>query len=161
MTCTFFGHHDTPDSVAPRLESLLKHVIEADGVRKFYVGSQGKFDSLVKHTLFKLKESYPDIVCYVALYTFVKKDDFDVPFEKILFDGWEYAYPRFRIDYRNRCMMKDSDMVISYVISSCGGAAKYTNMARRQRKAVYNLADNSAENFPDDTRIAEGFVRKG
>ena len=73
MTCTFFGHHDTPDSVAPRLESLLKHVIEAGGVRKFYVGSQGKFDSLVKRTLFKLRETYPDIVCYAALYTFVKK----------------------------------------------------------------------------------------
>ena len=52
-------------------------------------------------------------------------------------------------------------MVISYVISSYGGAAKYTNMARRQGKAVYNLADNSAENFPDGALIAEGFVRKG
>ena len=59
--CTFFGHRDCPDSVKPQLRKMLVELIETQEVDTFYVGSQGKFDSLVLSVLEQLSQKYPHI----------------------------------------------------------------------------------------------------
>lgn len=49
--CTFFGHRDCPDSVEHQLRAVLEKLIVEQGVNVFYVGHQGRFDAMVRHTL--------------------------------------------------------------------------------------------------------------
>ena len=40
-SCTFFGHHDCPETVQPALEAALIELIELKDINQFYVGNQG------------------------------------------------------------------------------------------------------------------------
>ena len=44
--CTFFGHHDCPSSIKPKLREILIDLIENHAVNMFYVGQQGAFDAI-------------------------------------------------------------------------------------------------------------------
>lgn len=59
LTCTFFGHKDTPKEIEPILRSALVDLIENKNVLKFYVGNNGSFDHMVKRGLY-----LASAVCY-------------------------------------------------------------------------------------------------
>lgn len=61
MTCTFFGHRDVPEEIQSDLEALLIDLIVNDHATMFYAGNHGGFDALVKRTLKKLQQNYPQI----------------------------------------------------------------------------------------------------
>ena len=46
--CTFFGHHDCPSSIKPKLREVLIDLIENHAVDMFYVGQQGVYDAIVQ-----------------------------------------------------------------------------------------------------------------
>lgn len=142
MTCTFFGHRNTPDSIRPILRNTLIKLIETQGTDTFYVGNQGRFDSIVKSELRKLKENYPFIKYSVVLaYLPREKKDFDITdYSNTVYpDGLENVPPRFAIDKRNRLMIDWSDIVVAYVYGTIGGAAKYKEIAEKKGKQVINL----------------------
>ncbi len=56
LTCTFFGHKDTPKEIDPLLKSVLVELIKNKNVMRFYVGNHGNFDYMVKHCLIELKK---------------------------------------------------------------------------------------------------------
>ena len=112
MTCTFFGHRDTPKEIEPTLRLTLIDLIENYNVNLFYVGNQGNFDSMVYRALKELAEQY-DIKYYIILaylptkQTLFSKDDT----EHTLFpDGIEAVPKRFAITYRNKWMIKNPIM---------------------------------------------------
>ena len=41
MICTFFGHHDCPPAVIPKLKAVLEDLIIPYSVEQFYVGNHG------------------------------------------------------------------------------------------------------------------------
>ena len=43
--CTFFGHHDCPSSIKPKLREVLIDLIENHAVDMFYVGQQGAYQA--------------------------------------------------------------------------------------------------------------------
>ena len=47
MTCAFFGHKESPDSIKPLLEEEIRRLIENEGYEEFLVGNQGRFDAMV------------------------------------------------------------------------------------------------------------------
>lgn len=49
--------------------------------------------------------------------------------------------PRFAIDRRNCWMLDRADIVVVYVKSPVGGAAKFKAMAESKKKMVINLAE--------------------
>ena len=57
--CTFFGHHNCPSSIKPKLREVLIDLIENYSVDMFYVGQQGAFDGLVRSVLKELVSVYP------------------------------------------------------------------------------------------------------
>ena len=59
MTCTFFGHRDTPPAVKPLLRQVIIELIEQRGVTRFYVGNQGNFDAMARSLLAELAQTYP------------------------------------------------------------------------------------------------------
>ncbi|MBR4295591.1 MAG: hypothetical protein IKT56_01980 [Clostridia bacterium] len=142
MVCTFFGHHSTNESILPNLEEVLTDLIENKNVDTFYVGHQGNFDTIVRRTLRSLKEKYPFIKYYVVLAylpTNKNKYSYEDFSDTIYPDGLEEVHPKFAISKRNEWLVKSSDIVVTCVSYSLGGAASFKAMAERKGKIVINL----------------------
>ena len=141
MVCTFFGHKDTPKEIEPTLRSTLIDLIENKNVNIFYVGNHGNFDAMVRRQLEDLSNTYPITYNVVLAYLPAKKSEYDDYTNTILPDGIETVPKRFAISYRNKWMIGQSDVVVTYVTHSFGGAAQFKEMAERQGKTVIELIE--------------------
>ena len=65
--CTFFGHHDCPSEVKPKLREVLIDLIENHSVDMFYVGNKGAYDRMVRSVLRELAQEYSYIHYAVVL----------------------------------------------------------------------------------------------
>ena len=142
MTCTFFGHRDTPDEVVPKLKSALIDLIEKQGVDAFYVGNHGKFDFMVYKALKKLKENYPHIKYSVVLaYIPKRKSEYDtIDYTDTVYpEGLENVPPKYAITKRNLWMINRADIVVTYVRSIVGGAAQFKEEAQKKGKQIIEL----------------------
>ena len=140
--CTFFGHHDCPAEIKPKLRTAIIELIEHKSVNMFYVGNHGAFDGMVRSVLRELKPIYPEINYAVVLaYMPQRRDELDDReyFDTMLPEGIEEAPPRFAISWRNRWMLHRADYVVTCVTHTWGGAAQFTAMAERQKKTVIRL----------------------
>ena len=141
MTVTFFGHKDTPKEIEPTLRSTLIDLIENKNVTVFYVGNNGNFDTIVRRQLEDLSHTYPITYNVVLAYLPTKKSEYDDYTNTILPEGIETIPKRFAISYRNKWMVKQSDVVVTYVTHSFGGAAQFKALAQRQGKTVVELIE--------------------
>ena len=142
MTCTFFGHRRVPEEIEPALRSTLIDLIENHGVKLFYVGNNGEFDSMVLRQLRDLSKTYMITYHVVLAYMPEKQREFDTIdyTETILPDGIETVPKRFAIDYRNKWMIKQSDYVVTYVTNTiASGAAKYKKLAEQKGKIIMSF----------------------
>ncbi|MBQ9941716.1 MAG: hypothetical protein IJP03_01780 [Christensenellaceae bacterium] len=140
--CTFFGHHDCPNAIKPKLREVLINLIVNHSVDMFYVGRQGAFDGIVRSVLKELMAAYPHIDYAVVLERLPqKRNGFDVHdySDTILPEGIESVHPRFAISWRNNWMLKRSDYVVTYITRSEGGAAQFAEKAEHKNKTVINL----------------------
>ena len=141
MTCTFFGHRDAPSSIEGRIRATIERLV-LEGVTFFYVGNNGNFDRMVHRQLKFLSTEYPHIRYYVVLaYMPTVKDEFDITdySETIYPEGLESVPPRFAISKRNEWMIGKSDIVVTYVKYSTGGAAHAKKLAERKGKMVVDI----------------------
>ena len=142
MTCTFFGHRNTPNSVKDKLREAIINLIEICEVDMFYVGNHGNFDRMAFEILKEMKEIYPNIDYRIVLAYLPNNKNKDYPYylEKTEFpEGIEIVPKRFAIDFRNRWMIDHADTVISYISHDWGGAAKFVQLAERKQLPVLNL----------------------
>ena len=137
MTCTFFGHRDTPKEKEPILKSTLKDLIVNKDVNVFYVGNNGKFDSMVCTVLTELSSVYP--IKYYIVLSYVPKQKTENSERTILPEGIETVPLRFAIPYRNKWMIEQSDYVVTCVSRSWGGAAQFKELAEKKGKTVINI----------------------
>lgn len=143
ITCTFFGHRDTPDHIKENVKKMVVELITEHNVALFLVGDSGGFDRIVKSVLIELTPLY-DFEFQVVLSqipTENRPERYCDPSISVVPDGIESALPRFRIDFRNKYMLNASDYVIAYIERSCGGAFKYYQMAKKKNLKVINLAE--------------------
>ena len=141
MVCTFFGHKDTPKNIEPTLRSTLIDLIENKNVTVFYVGNNGNFDTIVRRQLEDLSHTYPITYNVVLAYLPTKQNEYDDYTNTILPDGVETVPKRFAISWRNKWMIQQSDVVVTYVTHSFGGAAQFKELAERQGKTVIELIE--------------------
>lgn len=142
QSCTFFGHRECPDSIKPKLKKVMIDLINDHDVDMFYVGNQGRFDTIVRGVLRELKKEYPRINYAVVLaYIPGKQTEYDGYTDTMLPEGIEAVHPRYAISWRNNWMLQQSDYVVTYITHSWGGAAQYADKARRQKKTVINISD--------------------
>ena len=137
MTCTFFGHRDTPKETESALRLTLIDLIENKNATVFYVGNHGNFDAMVRRQLEDLSKTYPIKYYVVLAYMPSKKDEPDE--HSILPEGIETVPRRFAINYRNKWMLNKSDIVVTYVTRNFGGAWEFRELAQKQDKTVINL----------------------
>ncbi len=145
-TCTFFGHKDAPQIVKLELQIVLSNLI-GQGVKQFYVGNQGNFDAMVTGVLKELEQSHRIHYEVVLAYMPKREDSLYDSAHTVLPEGIEAVPPRFAIDYRNKWMLECSDIVVTYVCRSFGGAAKFKELAKRKNKTVIELY-NEKPQFP-------------
>ena len=136
MTCTFFGHNDTPPSIRGTLKDVLIYMIENRGADLFYVGDHGNFDRAAISVLRELSKIYPIHYYVVPAYLPTK----DPGYPTIFPEGIEKTPKRFAISFRNRWMPANSDVVVAYVNRSYGGAAQFVELAEKRKKEIINLA---------------------
>ncbi len=136
-SCTFFGHSDCPESVYFILKEKIEELIKTEGVLCFYVGNNGRFDSLAVNALKEIKSEYSDINYSVVL-SCLPKESIE---NSIYPEGLENVPKRFCIDRRNRWMLSKSEYVICFVTRNTGGAAKFSTLGKNQKKTVINLAE--------------------
>ena len=141
MTVTFFGHKDTPKEIEPTLRTILIYLIENKNVTVFYVGNNGNFDTMVRRQLENLSQTYPITYNVVLAYLPTKKSEYDDYTNTILPEGIETVHKRFAISYRNKWMIQQSDIVVTYVTHTYGGAWQFKVIAQRQGKTVIELSE--------------------
>ena len=140
MVCIFFGHRDTYDLERDKLKQAIIKEIEENGADTFYVGTHGNYDRMVFSVLKELKEVYPTISINEVLAYLPKNDGEDYSYT-VFPEGIELVPKRFAINFRNKWMIEQSDMVIAYVKHSFGGSSKFVEMAKKKNKTVINLAE--------------------
>ena len=141
MTVTFFGHKDTPKEIEPTLRATLVDLIENHDATEFYVGNNGNFDTMVRRQLEDLSNTYSITYNVVLAYLPAKKSEYDDYTNTILPEGIETAPKRFAISWRNKWMIEQADIVVTYVTHSFGGAAQFKELAERQGKTVIELIE--------------------
>ena len=140
MVCTFFGHKDTPKEIEPILRSTLIDLIENKNANVFYIGNNGSFDNMVRRQLEELSQTYPITYSVVLAYLPTKKSEYDDTTNTIYPEGLETIPKRFAISYRNKWMIEQADIVVTYVTHSFGGAWQFKGMAEKQDKTVIELS---------------------
>ena len=144
-TCCFFGHRDAPDTIKPELIKAIRELIEKHGVNNFYVGNNGRFDSLVASALKEISADHPEISYAVVLAYLPKKGSEKQPeadWQHYVFpDGIESVPKKFCISWRNDWLIKNSQYVICYVSHITGGAFDFTQKAKKKGRTVINLSD--------------------
>ena len=139
MVCTFFGHKDTPKEIEPTLRSTLIDLIENKNVNVFYVGNNGNFDTMVRRQLEDLSQTYPITYSVVLAYLPTEKNKYDDLTHTIYPEGLETVPKRFAISWRNKWMIQQSDVVVTYVTHSFGGASQFEVMAERLGKVLISV----------------------
>ena len=142
MVCTFFGHRECPDSVKPVLRDAIVELITNRGVDLFYVGNQGRFDTIVRSVLWEMKEEYPHIEYAVVLaYMPGNRREYEDYSDTMVPEGIESVHPRYAISWRNRWMLEQADYVVAYITHTWGGAYRHYLKAQRKSKQVINLGE--------------------
>ena len=141
MACTFFGHRDSPTGITDALRAVLIDLIEKAGVNEFLIGNQGVFDQIAANVLKGLKMQYTEIRCTCVCAYMPTAQQANEDLDTVYPEEVAMTPPRFAIDRRNRWMLERADIVVVYVKSPVGGAAKFKAMAERKKKIVINLAE--------------------
>lgn len=137
MVCTFFGHRDASDSLVEELRKTLIELLETGNVDVFYIGNSGNFDRLVSSVLYELSSEY-SFTCRIVL-AYLPEHETDYNFETILPEGIENVPKRFAISYRNKWMIEQSDIVVTYVERNYGGAYQFKVIAEKKGKKVIEI----------------------
>ena len=141
-SCTFFGHRDTPESIRYDLKQVLIDLIENKGVTVFYVGHNGKFDSMVLSELKLFSTVYRHIHYFLVIEDMPDgKKDYGVDDTHLLIPDFIIGNTpkQFALDRRNGWMVNVSDYVVTYVKNTWGGAYKFKERAEKKNKKVINL----------------------
>ena len=145
MTVSFFGHRNVFRPIYATLKQTVTELIKDAGADYFFVGNEGDFDRLALAVLRELSVVYPHVQYAVVLSRIpnAAQQEYFSPFETLYPETVAASPPRFAIDRRNRWMVEKSDLAVTYVTTSYGGAAKAKAHALRKGKRVIELSDQN------------------
>ena len=136
MTVTFCGHSKLykTDIFSKWLDVILPSLIEG-GAGTFYLGGYGAFDGLAAAAVKKQKKTYPHIELILVL-AYLDRDIDTSYYDDSTYPPLERVPRRYAILRRNEWMVSASDVVVSGVTHSWGGAARTLEFAQRKNKVV-------------------------
>ena len=79
------------------------------------------------------------------------KDEWNIydSMETLYPEGLECVHPRYAISWRNKWMIRESNVVVTYITHSWGGAAQFAEIAKKKGKRIINVAEMiNSESIP-------------
>ena len=136
VVVTFCGHSaiNETDGFSRWLASILPSVIEG-GASTFYLGGYGAFDALAAKAVRQQKATYPHIEMVLVL-AYLNREIDASGYDGTTYPPLEKVPRRYAIVRRNEWMVSASDLIISGVTHSWGGAAKTLEFAQKKRKVI-------------------------
>ena len=147
MIVTFFGHRDfvAGEMYEEMLMSAFEEAVAGEDV-EFYLGDQGAFDRFAYVCAKKYKEIHTNAsLVYVTPYL---TEDYQRrhlcglrgKYDSIIYPNIENTPLKYAILARNKYMVQKADLIVAYVDHSWGGAYQMLCFAKKNQKAILNLA---------------------
>ena len=146
MVIVFCGHSDYIENIQDEVEIL--NILESEvgtSPCELFLGGYGNFDAFAFRCAKKFKQKHFSAkLILVTPYldrrekmrkTICVKEEFD----SIVYPELEKVPPRYAISHRNKWMIEQADIVISFVSHQYGGAYTTYLHAIRKSKKIYNL----------------------
>ncbi len=140
-TCSFFGHSVCPESIQPKLKTVIENLINNHNVKDFLLGDHEKFDVLVLKTIKELSSVYDIKYKVVLSYMPQSYSYFGTDSNSVYMEEMASVHKKFAIEFRNNYLVKNCDYFITYITHSYGGAAKFAKKAQSKNKVVINLTN--------------------
>lgn len=139
MKVTCCGHREVicSDKLTRQLRFVLCDLI-SEGADTFLLGGYGVFDSMAAMAIRDLKSIYPRIRSTLVL-AYLDRDHNAELYDDTIYPPLEGVPLRYAISQRNRWMVDGSDVVVSYVAHSYGGAATTLRYAEQKCKRIIRL----------------------
>ena len=146
-TCTFTGHRNIKDFDQALLDRVIENLIK-NGCRRFYNGMARGFDLAAAESVLSFKKIYPDIELIACIpcpeqsqtFSAVDRERYKRALsgcsEKILLSDKYYSGCMF---YRNRFMVDNADVIVSYLRKKFGGTYYTVRYAEKCGKKVIEL----------------------
>lgn len=148
-TVSFFGHRVIDDftSAEKKVDRLIRSLLMKSYV-EFLVGRGGDFDQIVASTVKRLKRIIRDdnnalvwVLPYCTAELRDNAESFHAYYDEIeICDDAANSHPKKAYQIRNRKMVDRSDLAVFYVNRNSGGAYQTLQYAKKQQKAILNLA---------------------
>ncbi len=146
MIVAFCGHSDYISSSEDEKKVLEILESRVGGLPcEIFLGEYGFFDSFAFRCAKRYKQTHPAVkLVFITPYlletnTEVRKKELE-KFDYILYPQLEKIPPRYAIIHRNRWIVEQADILISYISHSFGGAYKMFQYAKKRNIEIYNIA---------------------
>ena len=150
---SLFGHREIDDlfKLDKLLMPVIKELIRTKPYVSFLVGRSGEFDeyaaSVIKRVQKEVGKENNDITL-VLPYSVANIEYYGSYYDDIIIPECLFGvHSKAAITRRNRWMVEMSDLVIVYVARNKGGAYEAMKYAKRLKKKVINLCDETVNDF--------------
>ena len=148
LSCAFFGHRDYQyGGYRDKLEDAIRYLIDI-GVTEFYSGNRGAFDRLCAHTVWNLKDEYPEIKNILVL-SYYPDTKFKLPewYDDAVYLLDKSVPPRYAISHTNRKLAQTVSYIIVGIAHKYGGAWSVYQYAKKHYYPTYNILTNEDDFF--------------
>lgn len=145
-SCFLFGHRDSPYDIQSDIEAAAERQYLNNGIRQYYVGGYGSFDSRAASAIKKIKKRYHDINLYLLIPYHPAERPMETPegFDSTFYPPLENVPRRYAIVRANRYMIETCDSIICYV-NHIGNTRTLLEYAQRRAKKGAIQIENLAE----------------
>ena len=134
-SCFFIGYREADEQLLPKLELVVKRLIQKENIRYFYVGGYGGFDRIAAAAVKRAKQTYPDILLMLVLPYHPAERPVEIPdgFDGTHHpEGLENTPKRFAIVRTNHIMVDACDWLVCYVRHGASNSRNLLEYAQRR-----------------------------
>ena len=132
---SFIGHREVDNFVLveEQIYSIVQELITTKEYVEFYVGRHGEFDILVASVIKRAKREIDEnnsSLILVIPYPVAEMETYEDYYDEVKYPKELYKiHYKSSITKRNEWLVKNSDMLVAYVVRDYGGAAHCLNKA--------------------------------
>ncbi len=151
MVVTFCGHSrlDNQACISKKLDEVIEQLIN-EGANEFLLGGRGEFDGLCAIAVKNAKTNHPNIKSFYVQ-TRMNENYIKHLYDSSIYPDIESVPGKIAILKRNEEMVKMSDVLVSHITHTFGGAYKTYSFAKRKKKRimeVYKSSDRETQSLP-------------
>ena len=140
MIITFAGHASIGShlKIKNTVKEELKLIISGLNHITFYLGGYGEFDTMAAVAVRNAKKNHPGIRSTLVI-PYIDRDYDPALYDGSLYPPLETVPRRYAISKRNEWMVANSDVVVTCIQHSWGGAATTLKYAERKKKRIISV----------------------